>query len=589
MLLRPVPTLCSVALAVLAMGGCRSTATTELMRQEAQYDIQVGDYAKAVPKLNDLYDCVQAGEPDSEGASPASADDIAAADELLWRMERGTIDTLRGDALNADLHLKRAAQLVDERRTKSVAREVATYVANDTVREFDGKGYEHTQVDYGNAISSLVQAERRLGLIASITMVERIPGGILAPETSPQLPESVSTDSLVNRAFSNARRMVIDNIKYNKDNNPDLRYFDDPYARLFAAALVFATPPDLRANDDDNFAYGQIRRAARIYAEQFGTFGGDGKLRYEVKRVPDLLVRLGVQLTRRFDPQGLGELLKTCAVQADDARVAKADLPAGHGMVLLLNHADYITPTNALSIDLKVNIPWQPTLTEAERQRGITITPFTALSSTFYAKGPGSEIAAGWGPAVAVVADIASLFGKVTPGTWIAFEVPAHRPDAPIPAPGVMTVDGQDAEPLEVLCDLDAYARATLRDEQPGILTKTIIRSMTKHVAAEAAGQAAQEAVKDQGLAMQLLACLSTVGMHAAASASESADTRHWTTLPDRIEGSLAYLPAGQHAIGLRTAGGSREIATIDVPAGRLVIVPARSWPKPMPRPVADK
>jgi hypothetical protein len=108
---------------------------------------------------------------------------------------------------------------------------------------------------------------------------------------------------------------------------------------------------------------------------------------------------------------------------------------------------------------------------------------------------------------------------------------------------------------------------------------------ITKHIAAAVAATAAKEATKDQGVGGQLLGWAVGIGAHAAASASEAADTRHWGLLPDRIEATLAPIQAGKHRITLTHAGGTLDLGEIDVPAGRLVILPVRTFPNPVPNP----
>jgi hypothetical protein len=110
---------------------------------------------------------------------------------------------------------------------------------------------------------------------------------------------------------------------------------------------------------------------------------------------------------------------------------------------------------------------------------------------------------------------------------------------------------------------------------------------LVKHIAAEIAAKGAKEAAKkknDDATAM-LVGCCVGAAAHAAASGTESADTRYWALLPDRIEGALAVVPAGKHQVSIRTAVGTKPLGEITVPAGRLVIVPARTFPDPVPSP----
>ncbi len=550
--------------ATLALTGCKNAVA---VRQEMVYDVQIGAYDRAIPKVNDLYDCVQAGELASPGdKQPAQADDIDGKNELLWRMERGSIDTVRGNTAGAKQQLDRAAGLVVERRTASLTREIGTYLSNDTAQEYAGNGFEHVLVDYHRVIAEVMSAQRIQGIMAKIG---EEPGDL---------------DTTVQAMNNVARGMTIEKIQFNKDNAPDLRYFDDPYARFIAAAVVLATPPNLRATDDMGFAWTMLSSACKAYAKQGTVLGGASDMRYEVPKIPLPVLRLTMMVGSAFDPEGLGMLLKDLGIAAEADSFKMPPLGKDKGVVLVLNHADWITPTDKLEINLTAGVWAGPTVSEAERLRGVTATAVYAGWTTAWAKGPGSEKATGWTAALAGAGEVARLFGKLESGTWIGFEMPTHRNDTPIPPPGV-AVFGTEEQSLTVASDFDAYARSTLKDLQPGVLTKTMARVLTKHIAAAVAGAALKEATKDQGVGGQLLGIFGGLAAHAVASASESADTRHWGLLPDRVEASLAVVPAGKLRVAIRQANGSKELGDINVPAGRLVIVPCRTFPNPMPNP----
>lgn len=557
------------AVGTLALTGCKDAVN---IRQQVVYDVQSGDYAAAEPKLNDLYDCSLKGDLPEPGASKvADKDSIKSKNELLWRMERGAIDVIKGDVKGADQHLDRAAQLVVERRTESLTRAVATYLANDTSSEYEGNGYEHVQVDYMRVLADVLSAQRQEGIMPKA-----------------EADEKYDLDTAVQAMNNVARGMVLEKIQFNQDNAPDLRYFDDPFARTLAASMVLATPTELRAHDDLGFAFAQMIKALRTYKEQKKVLGGAGGFRYEAPEIPDAVLALAGIIGHAYDPEGLAKLLEEVGVKTDDPRVS-LQLGKDDGLLLLLNHADWITPTDRLEFDLKVNVLIPPSISKAEQERGVTVTGYyTGWGTTFYAKGPNSEVARGWGALVAGVGECAKFFGVAAPGTWIGWEIPTHRKDREIPAPGALVVDGAD-HGLQVVEDLDAYARATLKDRQPHILTKTMTRVLVKHIAAEIAAKAARNATKDKDAGQQIFGWCLGIGAHAAASASESADTRYWSTLPDRIEASLTVVPAGKHQVAVRTAAGTQQLGEITVPAGRLVIVPARTFPSPVANPYEGK
>ncbi len=97
-----------------------------------------------------------------------------------------------------------------------------------------------------------------------------------------------------------------------------------------------------------------------------------------------------------------------------------------------------------------------------------------------------------------------------------------------------------------------ATARITFEAEYGMILFKTILRGLTKYLAAGAAEQ------QDQLLG--LVANLFNV-------VTETADTRSWLTLPDHVQLLRARLPAGVHDLTVELLDGSgRQIGTVVIP-----------------------
>ncbi len=116
----------------------------------------------------------------------------------------------------------------------------------------------------------------------------------------------------------------------------------------------------------------------------------------------------------------------------------------------------------------------------------------------------------------------------------------------------------------ELVYNGTALAERSLSDRMPGIMTKALARAALKFAAAEGATRGAQHAVNKGdahwvGLVVGLLA-------HGLAVASEEADTRSWRTLPDEIQISRLWVPAGEYESRIQTvtrAGGApRTVGT---------------------------
>jgi hypothetical protein len=135
---------------------------------------------------------------------------------------------------------------------------------------------------------------------------------------------------------------------------------------------------------------------------------------------------------------------------------------------------------------------------------------------------------------------------------------------------------------MEVLTDLDAYARATLKDDQPSVLAKTMIRTAAKQAAVAVSSHQVEKNNKNKDGASQLLGLAVNLIGSTAMTLSEVADTRAWTTLPDHITGTLLDLPAGRYALTIETVLGPVECGGVLVEPGRVVVVPVRTFPDPL-------
>ena len=124
-------------------------------------------------------------------------------------------------------------------------------------------------------------------------------------------------------------------------------------------------------------------------------------------------------------------------------------------------------------------------------------------------------------------------------------EIPVHAPDpaiAPVAQLIVATESGQIAITMDVLCDLDAYSRATLKDEQPAVLIRALLRTAAKQVAAAAV---TNEVKEEDALLGTLFGLVSSVAM----TATEIADLRGSLVLPNTIKGaSLTCLRASTNS-----------------------------------------
>lgn len=545
----------------VVLGGCGSDFDRQ--RVQTLAEIQRGDYTRAEERLNGIYGCHEAKEPDHAGGSPEADASLPAKHLLLWRMERGMVAHLAGDFEASNHHLDDAARLVDERRTKSLAGEAGTFLANDTVRAYAGHGFEHIQVDYYRILNQLEEAERAAGLIASSHAIDRD-----------------AAEDHYGKAVTRARRMTLEELPETADLADQHRYRDDPFARFLAGAVTWALPPRERREEDEEFAQVMFKRSLEAYTKEEEVLGDDKYFRWEVERRPHLVERLALRHALAYDPSDYERVARLYHLDPERRPV----LPPGDGMLLVLNHVGFISRPRTLSIGFGTIAP---ELNSSDRANGASVSNFTVGGLVFWAKGPGSEIVGAW-----VVPLPSDVMAHMTPGGIGIFgmELPVFDREHSIRPPGRVLLHPQvlqdpsarDSVPfessLEVVSDLDAYARATLKDEQPRLLAKTITRAVAKQIVV---GGAAEAAKKSPGGPL-LAAVVDLVGS-TAATVSEVADLRAWTTLPDHIEGTLIDLPAGSYSLEIESSYGTRPLGTVHIPVGQLVITSTRTFPDYLP------
>jgi len=545
------------------MCGCGTSFDRE--RQKTLYEVQTKQFPIAAARINGLYGSNEAGEPITAGGDTGKDAHYDDKQLLLWQMERGLVANLAGDYAAADLHLDAAATLVDARRTKSIAAETTTYLLNDNARPYAGHGYESIQVDYYRILNQVVQAQAAAGMQGG--------AGAVSAEQA---------DDHYVKALSRARRMTLDELKETSDEADEHRYRDDPFARFLAGLVLYALPPSSRTEDDQQFSQVMFKRALDAYVQEQAVLGADPHFHWEVGHRPRLVERMFLRHCMAYDPGSYDDEAKHYGLDP----LPHPELPSGYGSVLVLNHVDFISRPQVLSIGFAT---MAPTLTSDERAQGATTTNFSIAGMGFWAKGPNSEVAAGW-----VIPLPDDIIQHMTPGGMAVFgmQVPVDAAEDPIinparvhitplaPAPGQEPVEAR----LEVVSDLDAYARATLKDEQPRLLAKTIIRAVTKQIiAAEAAVQAKKAVGGGEGGAV--VETVVNLFGSAAATISETADTRAWTTLPNHVEAALVDLPAGRYSVEIENAYGSSPDGTFEVRPGQVTIIPARTYPIPIQNP----
>lgn len=143
----------------------------------------------------------------------------------------------------------------------------------------------------------------------------------------------------------------------------------------------------------------------------------------------------------------------------------------------------------------------------------------------------------------------------------VRFSSPQVRPN-PITNLGTgILVNQTDFFTAENTVYMDAIAQDSLENSRSRLLAKQMTRLLAK-------GQINYQAKKQFGPLGGLAANVLTL-------ATETADTRSWTTLPQAFFITRARLSPGQHQIVVRTNGRSSEIKTVQVKRGQISILRA--------------
>lgn len=126
--------------------------------------------------------------------------------------------------------------------------------------------------------------------------------------------------------------------------------------------------------------------------------------------------------------------------------------------------------------------------------------------------------------------------------------------------------------PLETVENIDSLARQALDDEMPMIMTRAIARAVLKH-------ETQKQATEQHALAGFLMTVTNL--------ATERADTRSWSTLPQQIEMARVMLPTGQQQVSIELVNAAGRVvdsidAAVDIqPKQRTFLT--RHWVAPVP------
>jgi hypothetical protein len=154
----------------------------------------------------------------------------------------------------------------------------------------------------------------------------------------------------------------------------------------------------------------------------------------------------------------------------------------------------------------------------------------------------------------------------------VAFPVMQARGEGFVP--GEVRVDF--AEPLQPvrITSVDAMARRALRDEMPGIVLRSVVRSTAKAVAQYQAQRAADEQRRRGEDTEAGLLGVAAMALMIGSLVTEQADERGWRSLPAQIYLARGRLPRGRRVLSMSTPYGERRVE-VDL-SGRHALIALR-------------
>ncbi len=213
---------------------------------------------------------------------------------------------------------------------------------------------------------------------------------------------------------------------------------------------------------------------------------------------------------------------------ADTARAAAR--PAGHGEVVLFVETGFVPARQQVRIDLPIF--------ESDRRDDVDDLAVVVSGRHQHAYTRHDDVKIAY---------------------WLSVAVP-DLPVPPLAPPEVMVTTDGAAVRGTLNANLAALARVTFDAEFGKILLKTVARGLTKYFGT----MEAEKAGEGWGVVANLFA-----------SATETADTRGWLTLPRSVALVRLSLPAGEHTLRAMVDDGSGQAWEVTIPG---VVVRDGGW-----------
>jgi hypothetical protein len=152
----------------------------------------------------------------------------------------------------------------------------------------------------------------------------------------------------------------------------------------------------------------------------------------------------------------------------------------------------------------------------------------------------------------------AEYMEQPTPPVMVDIALPYYESRPNRVAGARISVAGRQAD-TQLMENIDAIARASLKARMPAIMARAIARAVAKGVIQESVDRAGQN--RDDP-AVQLIGSLL---VRVAAIATERADTRSWLTLPANVQMARLPLPQGTYDVTVELLGNNGQVIETNV------------------------
>ncbi len=184
------------------------------------------------------------------------------------------------------------------------------------------------------------------------------------------------------------------------------------------------------------------------------------------------------------------------------------------------------------------------------------------------------EVISTWAPPPSVVVDkskrprrmatpkrvIENTQEATSPPVLVTIALPYYESRPNKVASARISVSGKQAD-TQMMEDIDAIARASLKSRMPAITARAVARAIAKGVIQESVDKAGGQQGDDAAAAKLIGSLLVRV----AAVATERADTRSWLTLPANVQLARLALPPGSYDVTVDLLGQEGQVITTRV------------------------